>query len=390
MNKTANPRRVTSGGHNDSLMYFTSNSLLADDSRLVFIRYADGRHNLFMLDMASGRESQITYFPDIAPNASLIHGVRKNDFNVIHESSVVLYPQTGMLYFVRGRDICRYDLKGNGRVLAALPPGRCTSCAHVSEDGAKFLISSVDGRCFDRYDGSDSKVIDEDVQRKKLDSYLHVFDTDTGEELLRETIRSAWVTHVQFNPMNDDEILYNHEWPSDCGVRRMWLFDGKRHIRLRTEGEGRSRDDWTCHEMWERGTGNLIYHGTYKNNVSYIGRIAFCNPNDRYDYTITEIPMPESYVKYGHFTVSNTNLLVTDGYYQEDGEEPGGCGKWITVLKPDWDNETIEWHPLCRHGSNWDCQESHPHPVFSHAADSVYFNSNRDGLRAVYKMDVNI
>jgi len=68
-------------------------------------------------------------------------------------------------------------------------------------------------------------------------------------------------------------ILYNHEWCGDPGIRRMWLWDGHRHLRLRPEGDGRSRKDWTCHEMWERDGSAIIYHGGFANGQSYIGRV---------------------------------------------------------------------------------------------------------------------
>jgi len=384
-------KRMTSGKYNDMVLYFTSNSILAGDDRVVFIRSIDGCQNLFLLDMNTGEEKQITYFSETAPMNVSINGFRLNDFNCIISGCVAFCTKTNLLFFLKGRSIYRYDLKGNGRILAVLPYGTATGQTHVSEDGKKFIVSTVDDRAFDNYDGTNNDIIDDNVQRLGLCSQLRVFDTETGEELLVETITKAWVTHVQFSPLDNNIILYNHEWPGDCGIRRMWLFDGKNHIRLRSEGDGRHRDDWTCHEMWERSTGNLIYHGTYKNGISYIGRIKFANSTDRenlQEYTITEIPFPKEYTKYGHFTVSNTDLLVTDGYYQEDGEADSGRGEWICVLKPDWEKKTIEWIPLCKHGSNWDCQASHPHPVFNHAANAIYFTSNKEGVRAVYKVDL--
>ena len=113
--------------------------------------------------------------------------------------------------------------------------------------------------------------------------------------------------------------------------------------------------------------------------------------NDLYrlrEIHLEEIAFPKPYVKYGHFTVSNTRALVTDGYYQT-ANEPGKSSRWITILKPDWENKTIEWVPLCEHGSDWKGQESHPHPIFDHAGNAVYFNSNKEGFRAVYKVDVS-
>jgi hypothetical protein len=202
-------------------------------------------------------------------------------------------------------------------------------------------------------------------------------------------VHSAWVDHVQFSPLDDHIILYNHEWASfDQGIRRIWIFDGRRHIALRTEGDGRSREDGVSHEMWERGTGNLIYHGSYTRGVKFIGRISFKDPHDPADYTISEIPLPPECKKYGHFTVSNNNVLVSDGHYAAAGEKESWGGEWITLFKPDWEKKTVELEPVCRHLSSWRCQEVHPHPVFNHAAGAVFFTSDFEGKRAVYKVDI--
>ena len=377
--------RVTAGKYDDMILYFTTNSLSVDDKKIVFIRTIDECNNIFVKDLSSGEETQITYFTEVSPRRLPIHAQRQYDFNGLVAHSVVLHSQTGIIYFIKDRKLYRCDFKGNGRVLATLPEKTCLSRGHVNEEGTKYLIGAMDDRCLDTYDGSNGLVIDARVQELNLSSHLLVYDTDTGAQLLDEPVHNGRVTHIQFNPIDDNIIMYNHEWPTDCGVRRIWVFDGKRHIQARTEGDGRSRDDWTCHEMWERTTGNLIYHGIYANGIAYIGRIVYRNFPDMHDYSIVEIPFPKEYVKYGHFTVSNTDLLVTDGYYQVDGEKTTK-GEWISVLKPDWDKKTIEWTPLCRHESDWDHSDGHPHPVFNHAADAVFFNSNKDGNRSVYSV----
>ncbi len=68
-----------------------------------------------------------------------------------------------------------------------------------------------------------------------------MYDTQTGASCSPNAVARAWITHVQFCPTDPELILYNHEWPADCGIRRIWLFDGHtgQHIRMRTEGEGR-------------------------------------------------------------------------------------------------------------------------------------------------------
>jgi hypothetical protein len=376
--------RLTDGQHDDMVLYFTSNSILAGDRRMIFIRTVNGCNNIWLLDMESGEERQITYFTEKSPNELFYHQFHQNDFKALYIASVVLHSKTGMIYFVKDRKLWRFDLNGNGRVLTRLPARTDIGQCHVNGQGTRLVMSTVEDRMFDA--GSD---FDRAARTMNIASHILVYDTDNGDLLMDEVVHSAYVDHVQFSPVDDRLILYNHEWASDQGIRRMWIFDGRRHIQLRTEGDGRSRHDGVSHEMWERETGHLIYHGADTNDVKFIGRITFSDPHDPSDYTITEIPLPPECRKYGHFTVSNGDLLVSDGHYALPGEKESWGGEWITLFRPDWEKKTVELIPLCRHRSSWTCQEVHPHPVFNHAADAVIFTSDFEGRRAVYKVNVN-
>ncbi|MDR2041416.1 MAG: oligogalacturonate lyase family protein [Tannerella sp.] len=376
-------KRLTGGKHDDMVLYFTSNSVLADDRRMIFIRTIDGCNNLWLLDMETGEEKQVTYFTDRSPNELFFHQFHQNDFKAIYIASVVLHGKTEMIYFIKDRKLWRFNVNGNGRVLAHLPEKTDIGQCHVNEQGTKLVMSTVEDRMFDA--GSN---FDRAAREMNISSRLLVYDTDNGDLLLDEVVHGAYVDHVQFSPVDDRLILYNHEWASDQGIRRMWIFDGRQHIRLRTEGEGRSRKDGVVHETWERETGHLIYHGDYTDGTRYIGRIVFDDPHDATRYTITEIPLPPECKKYGHFSVSNGHMLVSDGHFVLPGEKASWGGEWISLFMPDWEKKTVEVKPLCRHRSSWTCQEVHPHPVFNHAASAVIFTSDFEGRRAVYKVDI--
>ncbi|MSU69373.1 MAG: hypothetical protein EXS39_01050 [Opitutaceae bacterium] len=301
-------------------------------------------------------------------------------------------PRAAPSTIVQGREIRCVDLHGQERVLARYPAGQMTAFTHVSADGTRLCVPTIDARALDdaaplslprpHYD------IDDRVRREHLCSYLRIYDTGTGEEICCERVPDAWITHVQFSPHDRNLVLYNHEWPSDCGIRRMWLWNGKTHLRLRPEGPGRSRADWTCHEMWERDGSAIVYHGSYTDGRSYVGRVTPDGANRR------ELPLPAGWHRYGHFTEGAPGLLVTDGYYEEPGdpEHPiaghRAGGAWISILKLDWLAGTIRWFPLCPHGSSWASQDCHPHPIFNHGANAILFTSDHGGLRAIYRVPV--
>ncbi len=381
--KAAEPRCVTGSPQaNDQLLYFTSTSLLADDCRLVFISDRTGHPNIFLRDMKTGEERQLTSNKEGRLKSYVyFNGQPYHGFGL---ASVSVDPDRGVVYFIQGRRICAVDTLGRQRVLAEYPEGQMTAFTHISADGTRLCVPTTDARALDGdtlLKGKPPFDIDARVQAENLSSYLRVYDTATGKEVRCERVPRAWITHVQFSPRDRNLILYNHEWPADCGIRRMWLWDGERHIRLRTEGEGRKHTDWTCHEMWERDGSAIIYHGGYKNGPSYIGRVK----PDGSD--LVEIALPAEWKRYGHFTVGQPGWLVTDGCY-EQADDPRGGGAWISLLHVDWVAKSYDWQPLCRHGSSWKSQDSHPHPIFNHAAHAIYFTSDKTGKRGVYRVDV--
>lgn len=378
------PQRVTADhAHNDQLLYFTSTSLSADDRQLFFISDRTGHPNLFSRAVAGGDSAacdrQLTKNEDGYLKSYVYFDGRVNAG--LGRASVSLHAPSGAMYYLQGLDVRCVEPGGGERTLAALPAGQVTAFTHVSADGRFLCVPTTDARALDGYE-KEKYNIDARVQAEGLNSYLRVFDTRSGGQVLCEKVPKAWITHVQFNPADPRQILYNHEWPADCGIRRMWLFDGKAHIRLRDANEGRQAGDWTCHEVWDRTGRWIYYHGGFKDGAFYVGRL------DRETGARSEIAFPKEYVRYGHFTPSPQGLLVCDGYYQEPGDPAKGRGEWITLQRCDWPARAMKWIPVCKHGSNWDSQDSHPHPIFSHAGDAVFFTSNREGTRAVYRVDV--
>ena len=396
---TATPAMVAEArGAGDQLLYFTSSSLTASDRTVVFIREIDGNPNLYSCSMDTGVVRQLTRNAAGYLKSYVYFDGRPNEG--FGKASVSLHAETARVFYLHGVELRVVDLTGTERTLARLRDNEVTAFTHVSTDGRFVCVPTTDARALDgkfvnnrpQYD------IDLRVQDEKLRSYLNIFDTRTGELVARETVERAWVSHVQFSPIDPTRILYNHEWPADCGVRRMWLWDGRSHQPLRREDHEKSRGDWVCHEMWSRDGRSVIYHGRYAGTApvtsggqlvfgggdgpSFIGR---CNADGS---DPVEIALPLAYTRYGHFTVGNGDWLVTDGLY-ENPDDPPSHGAWISLLRPDWKNRTIDWRPICRHGSSWTSQDEHPHPIFSHVGDYVYFTSDRTGRRAVYRVEVN-
>jgi oligogalacturonide lyase len=387
------------------LLYFTTPSVTADGRTLIVLREVDGHPNLSALDLPTGAVRRLTDNRDGTLRSYVYF--RGGPNRGLGKASVSLDPVRRRVFFLQGIELCRLDLEGGTRVLARLPADQVTAFTHVSADGTRICVPTTDARALEEdaapapargenfVAGRRNEVItdkpahdiDERVRREGLSSWLRVFDTESGAQLACEPVPRAWITHVQFSPRNPDLILYNHEWPSECGIRRLWLWDGKAHHRLRTEGDGRSAADWACHEMWTCDGEAIIYHGKYANGAAFIGRVSSGGGDN------VEIALPMEFHRYGHFTagMQHANWLVSDGYWHpaDDPEDGRWGGEWITRLIIDWAARRIEWTPLCRHHSAWDCQDSHPHPVFGPGDDdAVFFTSNVGGGRTVCRVAV--
>jgi oligogalacturonide lyase len=364
---------------NDQLLYFTSPSLTVDGRRLVVIsdRGDQRQPNLFSVDRQTGAAMQLT--DNRAGRLRSYVYFDGNDRRGLGLASPSLHAATGVLYYIEGLTVRSVDVyTGQSRTIAELPADEMTAFTHISDDGRWLCVPTIDRRAFE-HDGK-AESYDRTVQSLGLSSHIRVFDTATGRQALDLPVDRGWVTHVQFRPRRPEQILFNHEYCTDAGVRRMWLWDGQSIRSLRSESSQRRRADWVCHEIWTHDGNHVLYHGRYADGPAFVGRL---HPDG--DACI-EIALPARFTRYGHFTASpRDDRLVTDGYYESPDEaNTGWGGRWISVVTTDWSARTLQWSPLCQHGSSWRSQDEHPHPVFSHDASEVLFTSDRSGSRQVY------
>ncbi|WP_024296421.1 hypothetical protein [Lacrimispora indolis] len=416
MDQTIRNGRMLAGGcgnqdsFNTQLLYFTCSSVSRDEERLYLICDKGGNPNVVVRNLMTGEEKTITEnYNGVLKSYVYFDGTFQKGLG---KASVSLDCQRDIIYFIQDDKICKTDVNGTITVLNAVPDGRMTAFTHVSADGKFLCVPMTDGRCLD-YDpetegsGLDKRPvynIDKRVQEENLSSYLCVYDTESGELLYEKEVPRCWITHVQFNPVNSEEIMYNHEWPSfSCGIRRIWLYDHVSDsispVRLEggdtlgnSKGYRRTADDWVCHEMWTDDGTAIVYHGGYANGPAMVGKYQL--ESGKY----WEIALPDDYDAYGHFTMDHVGNLVCDGYFKypwemkkvrdnstDNGPDPHKKdAEYICKVIPDWDKGELKWLPLCRHESDWLGQDAHPHPIYSHAGDRIFFNSRMNKNVNVY------
>lgn len=396
--------------YDTQLLYFTCSSLSRDDRRIYLLSDRNGSPNVVVKDLYTGEEKILT---NNKKGTLKSYVYFDGTFNQgLGKASVSLDCENNTVYYIQDDKICKVDLEGKIQVLNSVPDGRMTAFTHVSKDGKRLCVPMTDGRCLDfdpdtEGSGLDKRPvynIDGRVQEENLSSYLCVYDTETGELLFEKEIPKCWITHVQFNPVNPEQIMYNHEWPSfSCGIRRIWLYDHEKDeiIRIRTEGTdtlgnprgyARKAEDWVCHEMWSDDGKTIIYHGGYQDGPAMVGK--YDTESKRY----WEIALPDDYDAYGHFTMDHMGNLVCDGYFKypwdvkkvrenstDNGPDPHKKdAEYICKVLPEWEKGRLIWIPLCKHESDWLGQDAHPHPIYSHTGDRVFFNSRSGKTVNVY------
>ncbi|MBK9926895.1 MAG: hypothetical protein IPP66_16615 [Anaerolineales bacterium] len=347
---------------------------------MIFLSDHTGHPNLFVRDIENGQEKQLSNNTDgLLKSYVYFHGT---PYRGLNKASPCVHHESGTVYYIQDRQIYKVSTDSARQVLAELPDGQMTAYTHVSFDGKFLCVPTVDERALDgrkQLRGHPPYNIDERVRHEGLNSYLRIYDTESGKEITTEVIPKAWVTHVQFSPTNSNLILYNNEWAFQSGIRRMWLWDGKRHTQLRDTKDGRSADDWVCHEIWSQDGQDIIYHGKYTNGLHFIGKIT---PNTG---ATIELSLPRGWYQYGHYNIDEAGTLVTDGHFRAQYPKLTINCSWLCRVDVDWENREMTWTPLTTHLSSWRSQDAHPHPIIDSASKYVYFTSDRDGKLAIYR-----
>ena len=305
---------ITNGNENNQLIYFTSRCVTSDNKYLIYICETNGNPNIHALNIQNGMTIVLS-----DNNDGYLRSYQYFNGNVnkgLAKASISLHPDSGTIYYIQGNELLSVDLEGNIKMIDTISRDQITAYTHVSHDGTRLCVPTTDSRAIETKNITDWKPnhnIDERIQNENLNSYLNIYDTIKRKKIITEKIPRAWVTHVQFRPTNTQIILYNHEWPSfNPGARRLWVWDGKKHIQLRKDSNQTSKNDWVCHEMWSSDGNDIIYHGMHKNKNHFIGKIEYDTNN-----TI-EINMLKEFNEYGHFTIGGGILLISDGYLKID------------------------------------------------------------------------
>ncbi len=392
--------RWTDLAANDQLLYFTSPSHSHDGRWIILLSDRGGEYNLWALDMRDNTMRRISHNCE-GWLRSYVYFDGHHDARGLSRAGISFDAQRNRLYYIQGnRIICAEIETGEQHDVATLPSGEVTAFTDVSRCGKYLCVPTIHHAAFD--EAEEPMQIGRTADALGIRSTVRIFETATGHEKILFS-EPGWVSHVQFRPTDAQQILYNHEWCDFGATRRMWWWNGYTSRRLRPADALVDARGTATHEVWRQDGQCLIYHGHYfitdeptpvqrtrqlYHQQPYIGR---CFPDGDFR---EEIALDTGCHLYGHFMPNSTGeCVVSDGYFEADEvcrekSHAGGLkARWITLFHLDWETLTARAQPLCRHDSSWSSQDAHPHPIFSHDAQSVWFTSDREGKRAIYQVD---
>ncbi len=193
--------------------------------------------------------------------------------------------------------------------------------------------------------------------------------------------RASWVVHenehcqlghAQIRPNDNNTVMFCHEGPWDRVDARIWLVnsDGT-NLRCARPREG---NEQVGHEFW-LSDGSKLAFVHFKKDYGVDATIRLIDP-----ITLEEEILMECH-GYSHFISNHDNsMIVADGHHPEEA--------FIYLVNLELKTE----EKLCWHGTSWKCykttQDSHPHPAFSPDGSFVIFTSDKDGLPAIYKVEL--
>ena len=90
----------------------------------------------------------------------------------------------------------------------------------------------------------------------------------------------------------------------------------------------------------------------------------------------------------GYFKFADDKLIVRENSTDNGPDPHKKDGEYISRVVPRWEEGILQWIPLCKHESDWLGQDAHPHPVYNHAGNRIYFNSRSEKDIKVYCIDV--
>jgi len=324
--------QLTQGpGHCYPLYYFIP-TVSADGGRLVFHRAWDGQVQLFVLDLASGEERQLSHGD--TPETGWLPWDGEHGRGVLDHRSVLNVAREEVYFVDRGAFWSVALDGGEPRQLFRLPDGRAAigqNC--VSPDGTRLIYISADAE-------QQRDVLEHRQRHRSKGTELRCFSLDNGDDRLLVRINSP-IHHVL--PVGDEHLLFCH--PTNENGMLLTDYRGGWYTHMRTQDE---LGGMVCHHITNaRG---IDYEVLGRPDGVWAGRYD-PHSQDRFEW-----PLPSRF-RYTHTGNDPAGRL---SFFETMGTD-GAHELWfLRALRTDGDDQ---WEKLA---GDWPTfgsgQQSHFHP----------------------------
>ncbi len=359
--------KLTSSGRNYHY-YFTENSFTEDGKEIIYAHsetspYAEGGQtdvlNYYAMNIETGESTQLTDFEAHFGKGCKIAGGSKS-----RDGEYIIFTYNGDLYaFVRST--------GEYRLLYRAPVGFVLSSPNVSFDNRYVVIALNEVPEYDRafkagnYDG----FLDRFYGQKRGAVAIAAMDGSGGWILYEDT---HWVGHVQFAPDTNEFLTYCHEGPWNLVTQRIWMANTVTRPVMPCFRQ--DAPDSVGHEFWTRD--GLVFFDNrgpgHDGTITVDRKQAFAEESESAipcigfadkDCNIVRYLEVPFYCNHYHANIDNTKLV---GDALDD------------LMLIDISTDTPKMEVLCKHGTSWESQSTHPHPTFSWSNDSILYASDKD------------
>ncbi len=340
-------------------LYFTNFGWYDRDRKLLFASERANHANLFCLDMASGRITQLTDLEQKAP---------------LHFVLTALDPERGRAYFWQGRRLRRLDL-------ATL------ALADLWEAPAGFEVAIISVTADGRHAATSIREVGPATEKGLQEGYIGFRETFDAHPLSRVVLIATdgsgarvlhedrcWIGHANASPGRADLMTFCHEGPWDAVDHRIWGLDipTGRVWKIRPGNPG----DVAGHEYWLADGEHVAYHGGIGGKPMF-GAVRY----DNTDLIEAELPMTSE-----HFHSLTADLIVGDG----EAADPFNLKEAKDYILM-WRRRSGRYDGpvrVARHRCSFHIQNVHCHPRLTPDGSGILFCSDRTGYGQLYLVPV--
>lgn len=362
-------RRWTASTARDQHLYFTSPCATADGRWLPIISERTGHPNLHVIDRRAGTIREVS-----RNRAGLLHGYvyPRGGTTGLAKGSPSLHAASGRLVWIQDDALwtAHCGEAAAPQRVCPLPAGWWSGFTDISGCGRYACVAVGQPEAFaDPADGQgpQMRAVLARFRATPLVTRVMLIDCVAGSVVWDAAV-PFWVTHVNLHPQDPDRVIINQEG-GNVGQRVWRLFGRQGRIEpLFPQYCG----EHVSHENWDPAGTAVVYHGHGgPAKASYVERRTWEG------LLLQRLEQPDLSIAHATFHPDGQRFLCDLHDWSRKADHD-------TIVS--WDLRDGQVRTLCRHGSSFADQDTHPHPRATPDGSGVVFTSDAEGVCHVYEV----